>query len=318
MQRKDLLFTLLIVLLAIACQRDDAAIAPAPDESVAERSGPVSIDEALLDQMNTALAQEDLNYRVVVAEYITNGESSEAGLTVLAKDVGNKQLSFDFVPFDSRRAGWSGPTGGGNDNITYALDQTFDAVPPFGGLSAAQANGAIQRATGTWDGLSCSDPALAQNPDFGIDVGVVAFIFGFGGSPFIFADIQHAGWRDINFAGGILGVTFTFGFVDGSGNFTDIDNNGKLDAAFREIYYDPSFSWADDGASNIDVETVALHEIGHGLSQAHFGQIAIKNDGSLKASPRAVMNALYAGPLPNLRGSDNGGHCSNWGQWPHN
>jgi hypothetical protein len=58
-------------------------------------------------------------------------------------------------------------------------------------------------------------------------------------------------------------------------------------------------------------------EFGHGLSQAHFGKVWLKNDGSLKASPRAVMNALYAAPLRTLQGTDNGGHCSNWANWPN-
>ena len=127
--------------------------------------------------------------------------------------------------------------------------------------------------------------------------------------------MQHASWRDINFAGGILGVTFTFVFVDVNGP-TDVDSNGRLDTAFREIYYDPSFSWADDGVTNIDVESVAVHEIGHGLSQGHFGKVGLKNDGSLKASLRTVMNAPYASPFRALTGTDNGGHRSNWAQWP--
>ncbi|HKJ01762.1 MAG TPA: hypothetical protein VJ997_04885, partial [Longimicrobiales bacterium] len=98
---------------------------------------------------------------------------------------------------------------------------------------------------------------------------------------------------------------------------TDIDNNGKGDAAFREIYYDPDWNWADDGTNNIDVESVALHEAGHGLSQAHFGNIFNKR-GVFTADPRAVMNAFYQSPLRGLLGSDNGGHCSNWAQWPNN
>jgi len=99
---------------------------------------------------------------------------------------------------------------------------------------------------------------------------------------------------------------------------TDIDGNGKGDTAFREIYYDPSFAWKDDGVSNVDVETVALHEAGHGLSQGHFGKVFLKNDGSVQASPRAVMNAFYLRPQRSLLGTDNGGHCSNWAAWPNN
>ncbi len=271
---------------------------------------------AYMDALNVQLESEGAAYRAAIAEYVTEPAGGEAGNTVLSKVVGNKQLAFDFVPFDPRR-GWSGPAGGAADNITFAIDQTGDAVPVFGGLTGAQTTAAIVAATNTWEGVNCSTLPLAANPDFGVDIGVVAFLNSLGGSPFILADVQHAGWRDINFAGNILGVTFTFVFVSG-GQPTDIDNNGVGDAAFREIYYDRSFSWANNGISNIDVQTVALHEIGHGLSQAHFGTVRLKNDGTLHASPRAVMNALYAGPLRALHGTDNGGHCSNWASWPNN
>lgn len=66
------------------------------------------------------------------------------------------------------------------------------------------------------------------------------------------------------------------------------------------------------------METVTLHEAGHGLSQAYFGKVWLEEDGSLMASPRAVMNALYAAPFRSLAGSDDGGHCSNWAAWPNN
>jgi hypothetical protein len=304
-----------------ACQESGTSPEAATDDGLAPalgKSGGGDAAAAILatmDAVNAGLAAEGADYRVAMAEYVT-GAGDQAGATVISKNVGNKQLGFDFVPFDGRR-GWSGPAGGPMDDITYAIDQTGDAVPPFGGLTAAQTDAAIVRAMGTWDAQQCSSLPLLRNPDFGIDIGVIAFIFGLGGSPFVFADVQHAGWRDINFGGGILGATFTFGFIDGSGNFTDVDNNGKLDAAFREIYYDPSFSWADDGVTDFDVEAVALHEVGHGLSQAHFGNIFIKNDGSLKRAPAAVMNPFILGQTRSLLGTDNGGHCSIWGSWPN-
>lgn len=266
-----------------------------------------------MDAINVGLAADGAAYRVAMAEYITDGESGEMGNMIIAKDVGNKQLSFDFVPGDARRV-WSGADA---NTITYAIDTTDDATPPLGDLGAAATDAAIVRATGTWEALTCSNLGQSRNDDFGVDIGVVAFLNGLGGSPFVFADVQHAGWRDINFSGGTLGVTFTFGLTDASG-FTDIDNNGKLDTAFREIYYDPSFNWADDGTSDVDVETVAAHEIGHGLSQGHFGQVFLDNKGNLKHAPRAVMNAVYVGPQRALLGTDNGGHCSNWAQWPNN
>jgi hypothetical protein len=287
---------------------------PNPSLAAAEaEAGLVS----MMDNANLALASDGQGYRIAKAEYVTKPTGEDFGGTVLAKDVGNKQLADDFVPFDVNRE-WSGPVGGSNDNITYAVDRTGDAVPVFGGLSGAQTDAAIVRAMNSWEAVNCSQLDLTRNADFGLDIGLVAFLNGLGGSPFVFADVQHAGWRDINFAGNILGVTFTFIFIDDAGNPLDQDGDGRIDVAFREIYYDPSFSWADDGVNDIDVESVALHEAGHGQSQAHFGKVWLKNDGSLKASPRAVMNALYAEPFRNLAGTDNGGHCSNWANWPNN
>lgn len=265
-----------------------------------------------MDDVNAALAAGGDEYRVAMAEYVTRAEpGAEMGNTVIARDLGNKRLSTQFVEGDPRRA-WSGP---GANAVTYAVDRTGDAVPLFGGLGGAATDGAIARAMNSWNGLRCSELNMSRNPDFGLDIGVIAFLNGLGGSPFVFADVQHAGWRDINFPGGILGVAFTFVWVDLNGP-TDIDADGYADTAFREIYYDPSWAWGTDGSpGSIDVETVALHEAGHGLSQAHFGTVRIKNDGSVKASPRAVMNALYSGPLRDLQGTDVGGHCASWGNW---
>ena len=277
-----------------------AQIAPAPETAAAI--------SAMMDEMNVALEGAGADFRVAMAEYVTGGD--EAGATLLQKDVGNKQLAFDFVPNDPRRR-WSNGT-----DITYAIDQTGDAISLGGGLTAAQTTAAIQRAMDTWDAQQCSDLGLTQNPDFGLDIGYIAWANGLGGTPFVFADVQHAGFRDINFAGGVLGATFTLIWVGADGP-TDIDNNGKADVAFREIYYDPSWIWADDGASNVDVESIALHEMGHGLSQAHFGNLFVKR-GAFAPSPLAGMNAFYGGPQRDLKGTDVGGHCSNWGQWPQN
>ena len=162
--------------------------------SASVKAGEAAADLALImADVNRELAEQDVDYRVVMAEYMTVDEMEQAN-TVLSKDVGNKQLSFDFVPFDGRRA-WSGVTSGPDDDITYAVDMTIDAVPPIGGLSAAATDEAIDRAMATWDAQTCSNLPITQNPDFGIDIGVVAFLNGLGGTPFVFADVQHAGWR---------------------------------------------------------------------------------------------------------------------------
>lgn len=315
-----------MLLFALSCQQD---LAPEFEQSGNLKSNDLpsaavaSVEDmdaqmlALLDGVNAFLESEGEDYRAVMAEYMTAAQGSEeAGRTVFFNNVGNKQLTADFVPFDARRSGWSGSVSGADDDITYAVDQVDAATP--NGVSGAATTAAIDRAMATWDNANCSDLPIVKNPDFGIDMGLVAFLNGLGGaSPFILADIMHAGWTDIDFSGGIIGVTYTFIFIDGGGNPTDIDNNGKLDVAFREIYYDPSFSWAING--NIDVETVALHEAGHGLSQAHFGKLHRTDaNGLFHFSPRAVMNAGYTGPQQSLAGTDNAGHCSLWGSWPQN
>ena len=92
----------------------------------------------------------------------------------------------------------------------------------------------------------------------------------------------------------------------------------RFDVAFREIYYNDNFSWAANGTNHIDVETVALHEAGHGLSQGHFGSAFRSANGKLHFSPSAVMNAAYSGVQLDIGKTDNAGHCSNWGSWPNN
>ena len=276
----------------------------------AEESAPTDL-ATLMDNMNLQLAAEGAPYIVGWAEYITEASGNEAGGTVFAKDLGNKQLTADFVPGDGRRT-WSGPDA---VHLTYAIDQTGDAVPPFGGLTAAQTDAAIVRAMNTWNALTCSDLGLVRNATTA-DLGFIARSNGGSGSFTVAADVQHAGFRDLNFAGNILGVTFTLVFVN-AGVPTDIDADGRADVAFREIYYDPSFNWRDNGVANVDLQSVSVHESGHALSQAHFGTIQQNPAGKLVIAPHAVMNAAYTAPFRDLQGSDVGGHCSNWAAWPN-
>ena len=70
--------------------------------------------------------------------------------------------------------------------------------------------------------------------------------------------------------------------------------------------------------TNVDVETVALHESGHGQSQAHFGKIfQTEANGLLHFAPFAVMNAAISRQEHSLTGTDLAGHCSLWGSWPN-
>lgn len=277
-----------------------------------------------IDSTNDQLRAQGMDYAIGMVEWFTDGESEQLGQTILFKNVGNKQLGFDFVPGDPRR--------GGRTNIQYETDGTepsADAVDTFG---------AIDNAMQTWEDVTCSTIPITDLGDTVTDEGFIQALVGFGGNPNIGApnaagrDIGHDGVLPAAFfdalapGGGnfILGVTFTIIFTDGAGNPTDIDNNGVFDAAYREIYYNDGFTWENDandgpGDGRVDLESVALHEAGHGFSQAHFGAAAIINaNGKLRISPEAVMNAGYIFAQQSLLGSDEGGHCSNWAEWPIN
>lgn len=270
----------------------------------------------VVDLANSVLEAQGAEYRVAYAEYVgTTGMPASQNI-ILARDVGLQRLPHDFIPGDPRRALFD--LDGDPNTIDVLIDQIDGATT--NGLTVPVTTAAIARAMGTWNAQTCSNLGmnLAAAP---LDLGLVQAVFGFGGGN-VFADIMHAGWMpgaffDLVQPGGsafILGVTFTLTFNTG-----DLDGNGLPDVAAREIYYNDAFAWADDGVAMIDVETVALHEAGHGLSQNHFGKIFINpNSGKLVFSPLAVMNAGIAFPNRDLDGTDVGGHCGTWGNWPNN
>lgn len=265
--------------------------------------------QLMLDSMNAQLEAQGSNVRVGMIEWFTDAASGEMGSFVFFNDRGNKQLIHDWVPFDPRRF-WNPASA----TITYLVDQSDGATND--GLTNADTEPAIDRAMGTWNTVQCSGGLVIEKvPDPGVDPDVADGLQPGGGK---FADITHAGWLPAGvLPNSTLGVTITFIFIDGAGNPTDVDNNGKLDTAFREIFYNDRFTWRIDG--DIDVETVALHEVGHGLSQGHFGAAFVTlANGAVHFSPLAVMNAAYSGVRQELLGSDTGGHCSNWGEWPNN
>lgn len=294
-----------LLFVAFACEQGvEQQKLKSLDDSPLFRDLPVSAN---------ARKSSDSKYTIMMAEYITSDESGQIGRTVYFKNVGNKQLTADFVP---------GTSLDGTDNVSFYIDQKR----PSNDLSVSISSQAVTRAMGTWDGVTCSELGMFQVPsNRKISTGFIAEAFGFGGSFNYVADVVHNGWLAGNFFdlladGGsefILGVTFTIIFTDDNGVPSDIDSNGKLDVAWREIYYNDAFAWAD--GAHYDIETIALHEAGHGLSQGHFGSaFADAGKGKLHFSPRAVMNAAYSGIQTNIGETDNGGHCSNWSSWRGN
>jgi hypothetical protein len=240
----------------------------------------------------------------------------------LQSDLGNKRLSQDYVYGDPRNGQFDGNEPGVTTGI-HPANLSDDA-------NLSDEIGVMENAIATWDNLKCSDLDLVEKPIDAAFPGIVRTFFQTGQLPLIQqADLTQVGFLSSTefpyFATNpnVLGVAFTLSWVDANGNLTDIDSNGKADVAFREIYYNDQYEWADDGvlgergSGYFDFPAVAIHEVGHGLSQAHFGNIARDGD-EIIARPGAIMNAIYGGIQRDLMGTDVGGHCSNWSNWPHN
>lgn len=186
---------------------------------------------------------------------------------------------------------------GGNTAISYFIDESDFTAD--GGLSNAQVKGALVNAFNTWDGVASADLAFTQRPDDGGNYDLWDNSWAGAGTPdlgatLFYANVILGGWLPQSFfddlGGGtsILGVTWIFGFVPGPGDpvgpngLLDADGDGYDDFAMAEIYFNDYFAWNVDG-SDIDIETVALHEIGHALGLDH------------SADPLSVMYYAYGG-----------------------
>ncbi|RLA28419.1 MAG: hypothetical protein DRR11_16705 [Gammaproteobacteria bacterium] len=272
-----------------------------------------------------AHAQDYSDHRAVLAyaETITDPLSGEAGkIEIFRQDKGNGQLNHDFAYNDPRRAIFNG----GDPGVNFAVH------PSNGSADTNLTNQGFwnTESVDIWNREACSNMEISQTGSSG-NPGVVELYFQTGQIFAIWeADLTQVGFLSAAqfpyFAANpnVLGVTFTLTWVDGAGNPTDIDGNGKADVAFREIYYNDEYEWADNGLEGtqpsgvrlFDFPTVAIHEVGHGVTAAHFGLIGVQ-DGNLVAHPRSIMNAIYGGTLRELHGRDRGANCSNWAQWPN-
>lgn len=266
--------------------------------------------QAMLNTLNDRLAAAGENFRVAYVDFQT---VDEIGIRVYAKDHEHR-LSVHWLPYDPWR--W------GAREIFWLIDDVdrTDDVP------WEDATAAIGRAMNTWNTVPCANIPLVQWPHDDIDWGIYQYWYWFdpaageepghnGGSPFWMADLTHAGWLPRDFFdfiwppdGGdyVLGVTFTFTWTA-----------RPDDVAFKEIYYNDEFQWNIN--AHYDIECVALHEVGHGLSLGHFGMIfRDAGTGKLRFVPNSVMNAIYYYIKHDLFGIDNASFCGIWSSWPNN
>ena len=217
-----------VALLVAAC---DEAVPPTsettatPAASLANEAAKGGSAVELLNRFNSTLATKQRPFRVAYAEWVTTDDAQEAGQIVFADDRGNKHTGAHFVAGDPRR--------GEGDVITYLVDQSDGATHTGVGLTNAQTEAAIDREMHTWDvTTTCSKVPIIKVADNGQDPDLIDGLMGFGtvGTPF--ADITHAGWMPAGFfdlfapdgSQFILGITFTFIFVDDDGNPTDINH----------------------------------------------------------------------------------------------
>jgi hypothetical protein len=240
----------------------------------------------LMLSSNDGLRAQGMDYIIQQIDYFRqDGSRASARLY---------QAEFGWVPGDARR----GATGG---SLSLLFDSPNGTVE---GLPASAVGNAVRRAGVTWNADSClADTPLTEVAHPGGDVTVLDGVAADGtiGDPFA-GDIVVGGSPDSLqslFGPDTIAFSVTFIFVDGSGAPTDVDGDGRLDTAHNEIYLNPSLDWTlDSDGVGFDLETTALHELGHALGLGHFG-----------APPESVMNPVYAGVRRELFAIDHAAVC---------
>ncbi len=341
-----------VALAGLAACADQPATSPSdvggPALAKASGSEAAVIGHPVLARINRRLAAAGSKLRVGKAELLYAAKAYDAqSPTVIFANDRTHILPYQWVSGDPRRDGRIG--------VTYAVDPVLqtsafglnnlpaveaDGVP-FRLSTQAELDGYIEEAMEAWRDRQCADAPIERvavpagtDPDQLDD-----FFLGLPSPSPTYAqvaDIVQAGWQPPQFfdaitpggSDGILGITFTFVFVDDQGTAdpsddveTDINGDGLLDTGLAEIYYNPSFIWTNRGAFLfIDFFSVIAHETGHGLSLAHFGKIFVtKKDAAdgfqvadFKFAPLALMNAGYLTGRIEIVGADNAAFCHVW------
>jgi hypothetical protein len=252
-----------------------------------------------MQEFNGGLKALWMDIQVEQIEFLTISEGRSA--TRIHKQ------PFRWVAGDSRR-------NAEGDHLTYVIEHRNVADT---GLSTAAVDAAIDQATAVWAAEPCLHKlTLVKRPDTGADADIFDSAFGYGGyGDYRIADIVHAGWMPPDFfdaVGGqgsgetVISFSVTFIYVGPDGKPTDINHDGYLDTATNEIYYNEGFAWLIGAGKGMDLQTVALHEIGHSLGLGHVGPPL-----------EAVMSPVYSGVHRSPEPIDGAALCTVWGRWPN-
>lgn len=247
---------------------------------------------AVMQAANLDLKAMWLDYRLESVEYFSVGQARAGGRI--------HQQPFRWVDGDPRRSGREGA-------LTYMIDGSWGGTTASG-VPAGAAEAAVRRAVKTWSEDVCLNGVAVQEVAWsGGDVTVSDFFLGTGdfGNPFA-ADVVVAGWVDAGpplFRDDTLAVSATYVFIDrGTGAPTDLDGDGYMDVALTEIWFNNAYDWQVNATEpSPDIETAALHELGHALTLGHLG-----------SPPMAVMNPVYTGVRQELEALDHAGLCALW------
>lgn len=288
-----------------------------------KRSGTGRVETQIAETLNASLFAST-PYKVSEVHVCTLAGANASTTVETVDQQFESTLPSRWVPGDTRR-NWNG------DNDLKDID--WLSFTPFAISNGTFNTSPIYQAMyNKWETEGfCKTVNIDQTP-YDLTMGNPSIILSIGGLPPAeepLADIAVIGFlpasifNSIFGSPNVLGVAFSFVFIDPATGEPTKTTRGKEDKAFTEVWFNNGFTWSNGAApGKIDLESVILHEFGHTLNLGHFGILqSFTTNGVTKYvyQPVNTMNALYIGEPRNFLGpNDKGNFCEAWGSWPWN